>query len=168
MRANSAPLLRSNDRSVTCRSASRQNAYPGWTAKAFRDQKLVSASRKSGRQPIHPTARTARTTIAAPTPVTSASLPEASPIQAVSTSGATPSSTAGSRIETNHANRSFVRLISASRLPAIARSERCLVAEWSLSMSPRRGSRRGLAATGARRIRSDLAGTSFTVAFASR
>jgi hypothetical protein len=63
--------------------------------------------------------------------------------QAVTISGARPSSKAGSRIEKVQANRSFGRLISASRLPAIASSDRCFGLEASSSASPRRGSRSG-------------------------
>jgi hypothetical protein len=48
-----------------------------------------------------------------------------SPIQAVATSGARPKIAAGSRIEAIQASRSFVGLISASRLPAIASSDFC-------------------------------------------
>ena len=148
MRASSAPVRPLSDRSVRCLSASHHSAYPGWTARAFSDQKLLSAMRNSGRQPTHATLKAARMTSIAPTPVASARQLEAFPIHAVRTRGAKPRRTAGKKIAIVQTNRSFVRLISASRLPAMERSERCFVAERSFSISPRRGSRIRFALSG--------------------
>ena len=52
----------------------------------------------------------------------SAKLPEAFATHAVATSGASPSRIAGSTIESVQANNNFDRLISARRLPAMARN----------------------------------------------
>ena len=58
-------------------------------------------------------------------------------------------------MDTIRAIRSFVRLISASKLPAIASSDFCFGLETSSSASPSRGSKIGL--PGLRRSSSDLA-----------
>src|SRR5215469_1259076 len=55
-------------------------------------------------------------------------------------SGLRPRSKPGSTISSIQARANLGRLISAKRLPAIARSDRCLVLEASSSTSPRRGS----------------------------
>ncbi len=65
------------------------------------------------------------------------------PTHAVAMSGASPRIAAGSTIDAIHASRSFVRLISARRLPAMARSDFCFGLETSSSASPSRGSRIG-------------------------
>ena len=63
--------------------------------------------------------------------------------QADATSGDSPSTSAGPTTSSVQATASFGRLISESRLPASASSERRLVLEASSSRSPRRGSRTG-------------------------
>ena len=68
-----------------------------------------------------------------------------------------PEIAAGSTIETSQARMSFVRLISASRLPAIARSDFCFGLEASSSASPSRGSRISPSRCGSRRASSDAA-----------
>ena len=73
-------------------------------------------------------------------PVNSATLREAFANQIVATSGADPSRIAGNRIEMVNADASFGRLISASKLPAIASNDLCLGLEPSSSASPWRGS----------------------------
>jgi hypothetical protein len=99
--------------------------------------------RKSGCHPNHPAATTAIRTKAAPSPVICVAVLDSFSNQAVATRGARPSSKAGSTIEKIKANRSFGRLISASRLPAMASKDRCFGLETSSSTSPRRGSTSG-------------------------
>ena len=77
-------------------------------------------------------------------PVNSTTLAKTSPTHAVATSGARPSIAAGRTIDAAHAMRSFVRLISARRLPAIAKSDFCFGLDASSSASPWRGSMSGL------------------------
>ena len=78
----------------------------------------------------------------------SAKLPEAFATHAVARSGASPSRIAGSTIESATANNNFGKLISARRLPAIARNDLCNVLEASSSTSPWRGSTSGLSMAG--------------------
>src|SRR5262245_23848640 len=125
-----------NIRSTTWRSASQQNVYAGWTASALSDQKLASASRNNGRQPIHPSATTTTSTSTPPIPVSCKICPESVASQALATSGATPRITAGSSSETVRENSSFGRLISTSRLPAIASNDLCFVLAKSSPTSP--------------------------------
>ena len=99
--------------------------------------------RKGGCHPNHPAATTAIRTKAAPSPVICVAVLDSFSNQAVATRGARPSSKAGSTIEKIKANRSFGRLISASRLPAMASKDRCFGLETSSSTSPRRGSTSG-------------------------
>ena len=123
-----------NKCSARWRKASRQNVYPGCTASALSDQKFISAVRHSGRHPIHPNPTMAMSINIAPSSVNSAAIRETFANQIVATSGADPSSAAGNRIETVQANASFGRLISTSRLPAIASNDLCL----GLNRRPRR------------------------------
>ena len=67
-------------------------------------------------------------------------LPETDVNQAVTTSGASPSSKPGRPARMIQASASLGRLISPSRLPAMASSERFLVLLASSSASPARGS----------------------------
>ena len=151
MRASSAPPLGLSARSARWRIASRQSAYPGWTPSALSAQKFFSAARNKGRQPNQPASATPSSTSAAPIPVNSRTRTNTSPTHAVTISGATPKIAAGSTIEAIQASASFGRLISARRLPAIARSDFCFGLEASSSASPSRGSRIGRAGSGARR-----------------
>ncbi len=96
--------------------------------------------RNSGRHPIHPSAMIAASSSTAPIPVRATRRSERVANHAEASSGARPSSTPGSASETVHANSSFGRLISTSRLPAIASSERWSGLAASSSISPRRGS----------------------------
>ena len=88
-------------------------------------------------------------TNAAPSPVICAAVVDNFSSQAVAIKGAKPSSKAGNRIEKVTANRSFGRLISASKLPAMASNDRCFGLETSSSTSPSRGSISGGSAAGA-------------------
>src|SRR5215467_6304990 len=65
-----SPTRRANRRSAIWRIASRQAAYPGSTTMEFRDQKLSSIQRNSGRQPNQPSARSAAISSADHTPMT--------------------------------------------------------------------------------------------------
>src|SRR5262245_38581872 len=108
----------------------------------FSDQKLRSAARQRGRKPYQPAAAMSPRAISGRMPAKASNWREAVAIQAVTMSGATPSSIAGRAIRTNHAATSFGRLISASRLPAIATRDRFFVLLASSSASPDRGSMR--------------------------
>jgi hypothetical protein len=120
-------------------------------------QKLASATRNKGRQPNQPAATIARNKSAAPIPYNSTTLEKTPPTHAVTTSGAKPRIAAGRTIDTIHASNSFVRLISASRLPAMASSDFCFGLETSSSASPLRGSKIGRARTGSYRSSLDSA-----------
>ena len=111
---------------------------------------VLSAMRNNGRQPNQPARATPRRISAAPNPVNSRSPEKTSSIHAVTISGATQDR--GRQHDRGDPGElSFVRLISASRLPAIARSDFCFGLEASSSASPSRGSRIGRTGSGSRR-----------------
>ena len=112
---------------------------------------------KQGAPAEPPASATPSSTSAAPIPVNSRTRTKTSPTHAVTISGATPKIAAGSTIEAIQASASFGRLISARRLPAIARSDFCFGLEASSSASPSRGSRIGRAGSGAGRSSPDWA-----------
>ncbi len=167
IRASSAPRRGLKAPSARCRIASRHKAYPGCTPSALSDQKLASAMRNSGRQPNQPARATASRMSPAPKPYSSRILEKRPLNHAVATSGARPRIAAGNRIDAVHASKSFVRLISAKRLPAIARSDFCFGLDASSSASPSRGSRIGPAGRSSRRSSSALGGEASGAGMAS-
>jgi hypothetical protein len=109
-------------------------------ASALRDQKLTSANRNRGFQPIHPSATIPIATSSAPISVRTRTLSDRVESQAEATNAARPNDTAGNNNDTVQANRSFGRLTSTSRLPAIESRVRCSGLAASSSISPWRGS----------------------------
>src|SRR4029450_2898953 len=99
-------------------------------ASELSDQKLLSASRNSGRPPNQPTTMTTASRTAGQKPASAAArLLESLPRQIDTTIGATPSIKPGTTINRANAIRNFGRLISASRLPNSDNIERRLVLE---------------------------------------
>jgi hypothetical protein len=105
------------------------------------DQKLVSARRKSGRQPNQPTATAANSTTTVQKPSSGeATLSVIALNHMVVAIGTRPSRIPGTTRRRPQAMISLGRLISTSMPPASASMERFLVLEASSSMSPWRGS----------------------------
>src|SRR5436309_15657635 len=103
----------------------------------FKDQKLRSTRRNSGLPPNQPIAskKTSRKSGQSPAYAEAIS-PKVFLAQAIAMSGETPSSRHGATSSSSQAAASFGRLISESRLPASAKSERLFVLDASSSMSP--------------------------------
>lgn len=142
-----------NSLSAKWRNTSRHARYPGSTASEFRDQKPLSASRKSVLPPNQPRATRNASTRMGEIPLSGdANLLEILLIQAETNRGASPSPSAGIARKNNQVNASFGRLISESTLPASDTSVRLLVLDASSSTSPWRGSANSFTALSVRSI----------------
>src|SRR5262249_26507657 len=117
----------------------------------FRDQKLSSIQRNSGRQPNQPSARSAAISSTDHTPMTSEAILLVTAINQEEISiGASPMRRPGRMRSKTQATTSLGRLISTSMLPASESSERRCVLDASSSISPRRGSMIGFRSAPAR------------------